>query len=568
MRAFATTAFPVIERELRQQARRPAGAWVRVIAALFASIAVLTVLGSTNNSRIGGVMPGQAVFLTLSVIIFVFCLFEGVRQTADSLAREKREGTLGLLFLTDLRGLDVVLGKLAANSVGSGYALLAVFPAMSVALPFGGVTVGEFWRTQLVLLETLFLGLAVGLWASACERQTGRALLRGMAMVIGLAVVPMMFDFLLARGSLPNLSPAMALQLAGDRAYRTDPLRFWLTLLTVFAVAWTYLILASRHLLRSWHDEEQPATVKALLAPPPDDGQRWAPEGEPVWTEDFATYRRAGPAIERPERALIEHNPAVWLAAWVPSHRFLAATAVYLLALGAFSGNLFGVFLGASLFGAMHTGIAWLTGIIPLLLLAYVASRPLAEARASGALELLLSTPLPVAEIVRAHWMSLWRQMRAPVYVSAVIISIVLLFAVSAALTAPSSSGERLGFLVLQLLSCASRVVTGLAVCRVALYFGLKTFSPFAAVAQTILYCVIAVWVFTLIQGVLFSPLYSLFGFVAFQFAQLFTTSLGVLYCLWLIRWTNRQLLLRFRELATKTGTGEVGLNSLVRATP
>ena len=32
-----------------------------------------------------------------------------MRNTADSLSAEKREGTLGLLFLTDLRGYDVVL---------------------------------------------------------------------------------------------------------------------------------------------------------------------------------------------------------------------------------------------------------------------------------------------------------------------------------------------------------------------------------------------------------------------------------------------------------------------------
>jgi len=34
--------------------------------------------------------------------------------TADTLSGESREGTLGLLFLTDLRSWDVTLGKLAS----------------------------------------------------------------------------------------------------------------------------------------------------------------------------------------------------------------------------------------------------------------------------------------------------------------------------------------------------------------------------------------------------------------------------------------------------------------------
>ena len=53
------------------------------------------------------ILTGSAVF---------YCLLSGVWFTADCLSEEKREGTLGLLFLTDLKGYDVVLGKLVATS--------------------------------------------------------------------------------------------------------------------------------------------------------------------------------------------------------------------------------------------------------------------------------------------------------------------------------------------------------------------------------------------------------------------------------------------------------------------
>ncbi|HQU46125.1 MAG TPA: hypothetical protein PK867_25150, partial [Pirellulales bacterium] len=41
--------------------------------------------------------------------------------TADCISSERREGTLGLLFLTDLRGHDVVLGKLVVAGLGAFY---------------------------------------------------------------------------------------------------------------------------------------------------------------------------------------------------------------------------------------------------------------------------------------------------------------------------------------------------------------------------------------------------------------------------------------------------------------
>src|SRR5437762_6345486 len=67
-------------------------------------------------------MHGRYLFRALFGFAFVYCLFIGARLTADCLSEEKRDGTLGLLFLTDLKGYDVVFGKLAATSVNSIYA--------------------------------------------------------------------------------------------------------------------------------------------------------------------------------------------------------------------------------------------------------------------------------------------------------------------------------------------------------------------------------------------------------------------------------------------------------------
>ena len=42
---------------------------------------------------------------------FVGSAIAGLVLTADCISQERREGTLGLLFLTDLRGPDVALGN-------------------------------------------------------------------------------------------------------------------------------------------------------------------------------------------------------------------------------------------------------------------------------------------------------------------------------------------------------------------------------------------------------------------------------------------------------------------------
>src|ERR1700739_3584939 len=160
------TFLPIVEREMRVVARLRTTYRNRVI---IAGIAVLTGMFmfafgafSTSPSHVG-----RARFWTLSYLTLTFCLFEGLRKTADCLSEEKREGTLGLLFLTDLKGYDIVLGKLAATSLNALYGVLAVVPMLAVPLLMGGVTPGEFARMAVVALNALFFSLSAGICVSS-----------------------------------------------------------------------------------------------------------------------------------------------------------------------------------------------------------------------------------------------------------------------------------------------------------------------------------------------------------------------------------------------------------------
>src|SRR5712671_6289297 len=120
------TFLPIVERELRVAARRRGTYWNRALAALSA---ILVFAGTVwFEGRMAPKELGKDVFRVLSGLFLFSSLMAGIRYTADSLSEEKREGTLGLLFLTDLKGYDVVLGKFFARSLHAVYALLALLP--------------------------------------------------------------------------------------------------------------------------------------------------------------------------------------------------------------------------------------------------------------------------------------------------------------------------------------------------------------------------------------------------------------------------------------------------------
>src|ERR1041384_7213868 len=111
---------PIVERELRLASRKRGTFWLRVIAALVAvviGVGFMVIQYVTAVAFGGGRLQlGGPLFSTLTWLCFAAALSAGLFFTSDCLSEEKREGTLGFLFLTDLSGYDVVLGKLLARS--------------------------------------------------------------------------------------------------------------------------------------------------------------------------------------------------------------------------------------------------------------------------------------------------------------------------------------------------------------------------------------------------------------------------------------------------------------------
>src|SRR5437667_3735099 len=133
------TLLPVVGRELRVASRRRATYASRVTAALI-SILIGGYIMIALPKFLPSVRVGAEFFRVLSWFAWVYALISGARATADAISSEKRQGTLGLLFLTDLKGYDVLLGKLAASSLETLYGLIGIIPVLAIPLLMGGVT--------------------------------------------------------------------------------------------------------------------------------------------------------------------------------------------------------------------------------------------------------------------------------------------------------------------------------------------------------------------------------------------------------------------------------------------
>src|SRR6185295_8431791 len=66
-----------------------------------------------------------------------------------------------------LKPYDVVLGKLAVSSLTGLYGLVVLVPILAILMLCGGVTMADFGRLVLALLNVLFFGLSLAMLVSA-----------------------------------------------------------------------------------------------------------------------------------------------------------------------------------------------------------------------------------------------------------------------------------------------------------------------------------------------------------------------------------------------------------------
>lgn len=541
------TFLPVVARELRVAARRPGTHRSRLVAAFLAlgvAVVASVLQGASNAAAVGFIL-----FVALAWLAFFFSVLAGAGLTADTISEERREGTLGLLFLTDLKGYDIVLGKLVASSLNGVYSLLSMVPLLAICLLFGGVSGRQFGLTVLVLLNTLFCSLALGCWVSTWFENGRRAQLVTVLLLLGWCLGPWVAMWLDALhtdySAAPNFtwalpSPVLALVIAVLPA--TLPLSslpfqelFWPSVGSTFALGLLALLFSSRAVPRVWQ-ERSVGSWRARLAA---DWQRL----------QFG----AGPARAQYRARLLARNPIFWLLARDRTGPWLV-WALLAAAAGLFSWV-------AWQFPEDWRDPSWpmtfsqgLYGVLKLWIAAVAVVR-LAEDKRSGVLELLLTAPVTLHELSHGLRRALQRQFLGP------LVAVLLMDAWFAGLylDAPASEDPSPAVYAARMILLVLDVVT---LWQLGPWIAVTARHPNQAVVQLLVRVCVLPWVaflggLTILELLdlwhIWSPNLNEDHYLAAWFA------LGLFNDLFWLVWARRQMTRRFRQAAAARYTRRRG---------
>jgi len=400
---------PVMERELRAEARHAVSYWLRTLGALVLLVVMAVMLiGAQDNAP----ELGAKLFGNLNTALFVTIWLLVPLLTADCLSRERREGTLGILFLTPLTARAIIIGKGLIHSLRALTMVLAALPILAIPFLLGGVTWREGLMVLLLDLNSVGLALAAGLVASAYCRQWNRALLLaevlasmflcGFAILFSLlfavqVAIPYMPGFALREVGLEQIIFGGAVLCTDVAGMWSEGIKFlpvvatraWLGVVgEMFMLAMLFLGLAvlwvASRVERS--RQEKPATLRQLRR----NQFLFAPR---FWKSLFRSKMRR----------TLERNPIGWLQQYSTAARMTQ-----------WGWCLFTVIAESVLVaGVSWYDLEWPQYFLLLLLalsLAASAAGSFRRERETGALELILVTPLSLPQIILGRLRGLWRQ--------------------------------------------------------------------------------------------------------------------------------------------------------------
>ena len=396
-----------MQRELREGAHRPVNHRLRFWSAGMGTLLLWVIVAGSNKSS---EQMGSWLFAGLHTLLLGLIFLIVPALTADCIARERREGTLGLLFLTPLSAGGIVAGKAMAQGLRAFTLWLAVLPLLTIPFTTGGVT----WFDALSAVSLEFcatvLCLAAGLLASTLARERNTAfLLAYVVAAIFLFFFSQLFMFVLLVGYrgiavLPEL---------GSWSWIVEDTRMfsgledfrgaagwdgWTSFSTVIHKIWTMLCwisppvvllifyavarFAAWRVKRSWQDKVPSARRESLL-------RRYC---TPLFRRRF----------RRKLQRSLDRNPIAWLQQYSWKARIVKWGLCLLVLLAEWAAS----DASKSYREATQTTLLLaLAGICT-----FVGVSGFLEEKRSGALELILVTPISVNKLIWGRVGGLWKQ--------------------------------------------------------------------------------------------------------------------------------------------------------------
>jgi hypothetical protein len=360
-----TMILPVALREIRVAAHRPRTFRIRAFSPLIllsVSAALICFAPLTGKAA----FTGAELFSLLFRIAYGFCLLTGLAATIDCISEEKREGTLGLLFLTRVKAFDIILGKVTSAALVTGSMLLASLPNLALPVLLGGITLAQVAEGIITLAATLFFSLSLGAFISTVANDSLQRL------VLMAFILP--FYGIVAR--VPSIITSLSILL---------------------------LVAATWALPRIWRRSQNPKkiglTVRLALR------KKLLGKNPIFWLGTRARFGSLG-----------------FLAALALGLSFIP------LAQRSNWGLAPNPFLPYAITGVAWFALVVLLQLFMLLLIAAKSCQWITETRQGGLLDLLAGTPLRPSQIFRGHWLNLLRHSAAPLLTTIVASGILLVW--------------------------------------------------------------------------------------------------------------------------------------------
>jgi ABC-type transport system involved in multi-copper enzyme maturation permease subunit len=366
------------------------------VAALLCALLVVrisTIAPATSTLR-GLARMAELFFLAVSGTQLAIVLLVAPAATAGAICLDRARGTLSHMMMTDLSDGEIVLGKLAARLIPVLGLLACLLPVLELLALLGGVDPAALVGGFAVSVGVAVLGCSLAMFFSLWVGKTHEALMGTYAVWSLWLLAGPMLDLVASR-----IGPMWGkpLRTAGPFFLALAPY-WWPSSVTgsdyvlFLGVTVTLsVILAGTSVLRL-----RAVCLREKVAKRPRTGAASRVLG--VWRSLYENVPWLSPSLDG--------NPVLWRE-WHrsrPSRWSLCVAAV---------------FAGMSLLGSMFVIVwpggpacAWVNAFqvsIGLLLLSVAAATSLAEERARGSLDLLLSTPLSARQIVLGKWLGAYR---------------------------------------------------------------------------------------------------------------------------------------------------------------
>jgi ABC-type transport system involved in multi-copper enzyme maturation permease subunit len=204
LREFGTSVVTIMSKELRSRFR---GRRAFIILTLYLAVLALIAYGGyvealadatsqqtfgPDGSAVGvanrSAIVGQAIFALLSVFQLMLVAFLAPAFTTGAISLEREKATLDLLMTTPLRPGAIVVGKLLSALAFVVLMILAGIPVSALVLMYGGASVEDIVRAQVVLLVAAIGFGVIGLFCSALIKRTQGATVIAYSTVLFLTV--------------------------------------------------------------------------------------------------------------------------------------------------------------------------------------------------------------------------------------------------------------------------------------------------------------------------------------------------------------------------------------------